>query len=136
MKPKEEEVEYDRDLLTDDKLSSFSLLNRMRRDMQLLTPEETGALGNSRVDTQAAAALLEALLPIKFAIFQVNFGLHTLCESDCYAYQCVCSEPEAMIMQPVVLVVIVMSEAYFDKTVMQPKKESMLKESILSYQVG
>ena len=128
-------MEHNRDLLTDDELSIFkewtsiamanylagedkSLLNRMRRDTQSLTPEETGALGNLRVDTQAAAALLEASLPIKLAIFQINLGLCTVCGSDCHACQYVYSESEAMIMQLVVLVAIVMSEAHFDKTVM------------------
>ena len=135
IRPKEEEVEHDGDLLTDDDLSSFiewtliamanylarddeRLLNRMQRDMQSLTPEETGALGNLRVDTQAAAALLEASLPIKLAIFQINLGLCTVCGSDCHACQYVYSESEAMIMQLVVLVAIVMSEAHFDKTAM------------------
>ena len=92
-------MEHNRDLLTDDELSIFkewtsiamanylagedeSLLNRMWKDIQSLTPEETGALGNPRVDAQAAAALLEALIPIKFSIIQVNFGLHSLCGSD------------------------------------------------------
>ena len=102
MRPKEEEVEYDRDPLINGELSSFiewtliamtnylagednSLLNWMQRYAQLLTPEEIGALGNHRVDTQAAAALLEALLSIKFAIFQVNSELHILYRSDCHA---------------------------------------------------
>ena len=63
-----------------------SLLNRMQRGMQSLTPGEKEALGNPRIDAQeAAAALLEALLLISFTIFQVNLGLHTLCGSDCYA---------------------------------------------------
>ena len=37
------------------------------------------------------------------------------------------SELEAMIMQPVILVVIVTSEAHFDKTVIQPKKGLYIK---------
>ena len=57
----------------------------------------------------------------------MNFELHALCGSDCHTCQHVHSELEAMIMQPVVLVVIVMSKAHFDKTVMQPKKGVYVK---------
>ena len=104
------------------------LMNRLRRDMQSLTPEDTGTLGNPKVGTQAAMALFEALLPVKFAIFQVGQGLHNLCSSNSAALHQVCSEPEAMIMQPVVLIAVVASETHFHKTVTQPRKEAHAKE--------
>ena len=99
------------------------LLRKIRRDLQSLTPEDARRLGSASLDALAAAALLEALLPVKFAIFQVNLGPHALSgsnfESACHATH---ADPESMIVQPVVLVVIVVSACHFHETVMQPGK--------------
>lgn len=86
MQSEEGAIECNDDLLSDDEISEFAewtlvamahhlagedevFLRRIRRDMQSLNSEEAGALGCLRLDALAAAALLEALLPVRFAIF-------------------------------------------------------------------
>ena len=103
------------------------LINKFRRDMQSLTPKRTGMLVTPKVDTLGAMALFEALFPVKFAIFLVNQGLHNLCSSNSAALHEMHSDPDAMIMHPVVLIVVVVSEGHFDKTVMQPGKGAHVK---------
>ena len=144
MDPQQGEVKHNEELLTSDEVSEFiewmlisaahylvgddeTLLSRLRRDIQSLTPEDTGRLGNMRVDMLAAMALFELLLPVKFAMFQINQGLHTLCSSNSTVFHQTYSEPEAMIMQPVVLIVVVIDETHFHKTVMQPGKGVCVK---------
>ena len=145
MQSEEGAIEHNDDLLSNDEISEFAawtlvamayhlagedkaLLRRLRRDAQSLTPEEAGCLGCLRLDALAAAVLLEALLPVRFAIFQVNLGLHALggsnFDSACHAMHI---DPDSMIMQPVVLVVIAQSANHFHKTVMQPGKGVRIK---------
>ena len=52
------------------------------RNIQSITPNDAGILGNSKVDTLAAAAFFEVLYPIKYTIFLVEQGLSTLMSSD------------------------------------------------------
>ena len=145
MQSEEGAIECNDDLLSSDEISEFvewtlvamahhlagddeALLRNLRRAMQSLTPEGAGCLGCPRLNILAAAALLEALLPVRFAIFQVNLGPHALSgssfDSACHD---ICIDPDSMIMQPVVLVAIAISATHFHKTVIQPGKGVCVK---------
>ena len=57
-------------------------LTKLRQNIQFITPNDAGILGNSKVDTLAAVAFFEVLHPVKYAIFLVEQGLSTLMSSD------------------------------------------------------
>ena len=54
----------------------------LHRNIQSITLNNAGILGNSKVDTLAAAAFFEVLYSIKYAIFLVEQGLSTLMSSN------------------------------------------------------
>ena len=145
LKLEEGAAEYNNELLTDNETSELIkwtlvaiahylagedevLLRNLRRNAQALTPKDAGCLGSPRLDTLAAAMLLEALLPVKFAIFNVNSGLHALFNSgfNC-TFHDICTDLDSMIMQPVILVAIAISATHFHKTVMQLGKGVHIK---------
>ena len=103
-----------------------ALLAKMRRDIQCITPKFAGLHGNPRVDMLGAAAFVEILYPVKFAIFTVNFGLQLLYSSDSTLFE-KHNEEEGSGMNPVILNVLVLSANHLDKTVMQPCKGTFIK---------
>ncbi len=104
-----------------------STLSKLRRNIQSITPYDAGILGNSKVDTLAAAAFLEVLYPVKYAIFLVEQGLSILMSSDMILFDQFFQGPESSVMQPVVLSVIVASANHLDKTVLCPGVGSFVK---------
>ena len=103
-----------------------ALLAKMRRDIQCITPKFGGKYGNPRVDMLGAAAFIELLHPVKFAIFSVNLGLQLLLSSDMMLFE-KHNQQEGSDMNPVVLNVLVMSTNHLDKTVMLPGKGTFVK---------
>ena len=104
------------------------LLGRLHRDIQSNTLEEAGMLRNPRARTQAVALLIEVLCLVNHTTFHINLGLQTLASSDSQVAQKFYAEPSAKVMQPVILIALVASNAHLDKTVMQPGKGSHVKE--------
>ena len=65
-----------------------------------------------------ATAFLELLYPIKYAIFSTNEGLQELESSDLILFEEYLKETDSLVMQPVILIVIVVTSGHFDKIVM------------------
>ena len=79
---------------------------------------DTGILGNSRVDMLAATAFLELMYSVKYAIFSTNIGLQELESSDLLLFEDYLKESDGSVMQPVILIVIVITSGHLDKMVM------------------
>ena len=73
-------------------------LTMLHRNIQSITPNDAGILGNSKVDTLAAAAFFEVLYPVKYAIFLVEQGLSTLMSSDMILFDQYFHELESSVM--------------------------------------
>ena len=58
----------------------------LRRDLTSLTPEISGALGAIRLAVLKAAALMELLYPVKYAMFSAETDLMKMMSSDPYAF--------------------------------------------------
>ena len=92
-------------------------MTKLRRNAQSLTPKGVGGLGSARVETLAAAAFFEVVFPIKYAIYSVNNGLHTLTSSNVLLFNEYLVESEGKVIKPVILVILVISSDHLDKTV-------------------
>ena len=103
------------------------ILAMLYQYIKSITLNDAGILGNSKVDTLAAAAFFEVLYPIKYAIFLVEQGLSTLISSDMILFDQYFQEPEGLVIQLVVLSVIVASANHLDKTVLCPGVGSYVK---------
>ena len=100
--------------------------------MQSLTPKRVGGVGSAKVETLAAAAFFEVILPVKYALCTVNESLHTLILSDMHLFYEFFGEPEGKAMKPVMLVALVISKDHLDKTVVSPGVGAYVKgEDIL-----
>ena len=108
-------------------------LAKLRRNVQSLTPKRVGGVGSAKVETLAATAFFEVILPIKYALCAVNKGLHALISSDVCLFHEFFGEPEGKAMKPVMLVALVISKDHLDKTVVSPGVGAYVKgEDILS----
>ena len=58
------------------------LLAKLWRNMQSRTPNKVEQLGNANADILVTAALIELLVPVKYAIFIPTTGLHILLSSS------------------------------------------------------
>ena len=68
------------------------------RNIQSIILNDIGILGNSKVDTLAAAAFFEVLYPVKYTIFLVEQGLYTLMSSDMILFDQFYQKPEGSVM--------------------------------------
>ena len=59
-----------------------ALLALLLRNVQSMSSKDSEKFGSSKVNTLAAAAFLEVLYSVKYAIFRVKEGLYTLIASN------------------------------------------------------
>ena len=102
-------------------------LAKSHRNMQSITPKDSGGFGSAKVHTLAATAFIEVLHPVKYATFLVEQGLHNLMSSDMFAFQKFFDESERQTMQPITLNVLVDSSHHLHKTVLSPGRGACIK---------
>ena len=94
----------------------------LRHDITSLTSVIARSLGAVRLDISQAIALMEVLYPMKHAIFFAEHGAMEMIGSDLATFAS-CYSPEIKpIMQPVVLVIIIVSGIHVHKTVVNTKR--------------
>ena len=59
-----------------------ALLAILCKNIQSMTPKNSGRFGSWRINTLVAVAFIEALYLVKYTIFKVEEGLYTLIASD------------------------------------------------------
>ena len=69
------------------------------------------------MDVLATVALIELLVPVKYAIFMPVTGSHTLLLSNVWSFQNMCWDSEGDQLNLVMLVVLNIMPAHLDKTV-------------------
>ena len=134
---KEEEVDWNEEILCPDDIDPFiewlliagskhaagddkQTMAKLRRNMQTLTPKSAGGISCTKIDTAAAAALFEVLFPVKFAIYSVQEGLHTLISSDTHLFREFFEESAGNEMKPAILCILVIETGHLSKTVVSP----------------
>ena len=83
--------------------------------------------GSLRVDTLAAAMLIEQLYPIKYAIFSAQTGLQELGGSNILLFNEYHQQKVSTLMQPIILTILVTTKDHTDKIVMLPGKGTFIK---------
>ena len=59
---------------------------KLRRDIAALTPVKAGSKGAISLDVLQAAALIEAILPVKFTMFSTENNLMEMMDSDPFTF--------------------------------------------------
>ena len=75
----------------------------------------------------AVTAFIELMYSVKYAIFSANEGLQDLGLSDFMLFEDYFEEPDGLVIQPVILIVLIVSTDHIDKTVMQLGKGTHIK---------
>ena len=125
---------FDKDFANEDDFSAMSEWNlmslvafvsgedvdlnvKLRRDIATLTPAKAGSIGALKIDVFQAVALMHVIYPVKFVIFIADKDPIKINISDPFTFSSYCTEEAATLVQPVILIVIIVSSNHVDKTV-------------------
>ena len=106
--------------------TTISLLENLRREMLSRSPHSDGRIGSTIFDTLAVPAFFEFLFPIRYAIFLLTSGIFVPF-SDMWLFHDLREKDRASIVNPVALTVLIATDDYVGKKVLNPGLRTWVK---------
>jgi len=97
------------------------------RDIILIVPIDRGDLRVIRVDTLVATTPIKFMYLVKYVIFILNSGFKDLYSSNSLLFNDKLEEESAKVMQLVILAILVITENYIDKIVLNLGRGTWVK---------